>query len=51
MTGTNIFSGAAYTEEVSNDRKTELRFMQVLKKDNNTWKRLRFQATTVMSEK
>ncbi len=51
VTGINIISGAAYTEKASNDKKTELRFTQVLKKDNNTWKRLRFQATTVMSEK
>lgn len=51
VTGINIFSGAAYTEKVSNDKKTELRFTQVLKKDNKTWKRLRFQATVITSEK
>ncbi|MEO5599452.1 MAG: nuclear transport factor 2 family protein [Cyclobacteriaceae bacterium] len=46
VTGTNIFTGAAYTDKDSNEKR-KLRFTQVLKQENKIWKRLLFQATYI----
>ncbi len=46
VTGINSFSGQAFTTNDNNTNKPrKLRFTQVLKKDNNIWKRIMFQAT------
>lgn len=48
VTGINSFSGQAFTTNDSNTNKPrKLRFTQVLKKDNNVWKRIMFQATYI----
>jgi ketosteroid isomerase-like protein len=48
VTGINIFSGQAYVgNDKSNHKDSKIRFTQVLKKEDNTWKRISFQATYV----
>jgi hypothetical protein len=45
VTGINSFSGQAFTANDNNNNKLQkLRFTQVLKKENNVWKRIMFQA-------
>jgi hypothetical protein len=47
-TGINTFVGQAYTSNDKNANKTQkIRFTQVLKRENNVWKRLMFQATYI----
>ncbi len=45
VTGTNTFSGAAYTGKDKNTQPKKLRFTQILVKEDNIWKRKIFQAT------
>ena len=48
VTGINSFSGQAFTTNDNNTNKLrKLRFTQVLKKNNNIWKRIMFQATYI----
>jgi ketosteroid isomerase-like protein len=48
VTGINAFSGQAYvTNDNGNNKPRKLRFTQVLKKENNIWKRILFQATYI----
>jgi hypothetical protein len=45
ITGTNTFTGAAFTNDSKDIHK--LRFTQVLRKEKHVWKRLLFQATYI----
>ncbi len=48
VTGINVFSGAAFTTNDNNAAKSRnLRFTQVLKKENGVWERILFQATYI----
>lgn len=48
VTGINIFTGQAYTGNENKPVKpSKIRFTQVLKKENNVWERILFQATYV----
>lgn len=50
VTGINAFSGQAYTSnDKGSDKPRKLRFTQVLKKENNIWKRILFQGTYIES--
>jgi len=49
VTGMNMFSIAGNAGDLSDKRK--LRFTQVLRKENKTWKRLLFQATYIKLDK
>jgi ketosteroid isomerase-like protein len=50
VTGINAFSGQAYTSnDKSSDKPRKLRFTQVLKKENDIWKRILFQGTYIES--
>ena len=50
VTGINAFSGQAYVSNDSGSQKPRrLRYTQVLRKENNIWKRLIFQATYIES--
>ncbi|CAN5594001.1 hypothetical protein BH10BAC4_BH10BAC4_06780 [soil metagenome] len=49
ITGTNVFTGAAYVGNDSNDNH-KLRFTQVLRRENKIWKRILFQATYVVAK-
>ncbi len=52
VVGINTFSGQAYTSNDGNNNKPrKLRFTQALKKENNIWKRILFQATYIESNK
>ena len=46
VTGTNIFTGAAFASNDLKDKR-KLRFTQVLRKEKQVWKRLLFQATYI----
>jgi ketosteroid isomerase-like protein len=47
VTGVNTFSGAAYTGTDNKTQPRKLRFTQILLKEGNVWKRLKFQATYI----
>ena len=48
VTGINTFTGEAYTSnDIATNKPRKLRFAQVLKKENDIWKRIVFQATYI----
>jgi ketosteroid isomerase-like protein len=47
VTGANTFSGAASTGKGNKTQLRKLRFTQILLKEDNIWKRMKFQATYV----
>jgi ketosteroid isomerase-like protein len=47
VTGANTFSGTAYTGKDNKTQPRKLRFTQILLKEGNIWKRMKFQATYI----
>ena len=51
VTGINIFSGSAYSDDKIKAKTSQrIRFTQVLKKQNDIWQRILFQATYIGNE-
>jgi len=47
VTGANTLSGAAFTGKDNKTQQRKLRFTQILLKEDNIWKRMKFQATYI----